>query len=127
MQCRYPEKEEVLENLTKHLVSLYEKADKPTSAQEYLENNFAGKEIDTLARNVSPLEKDLEDDRKNVTDKNSHRSHRKAIENETVGQKEAAPEETLCSLCDSRKDNKIPFIIIFMHLNQTSITHIKTT
>ena len=86
-----------LEHLTKHLVPLYEKADKPTSALEYLKNNFAGKEVsdanekvetlesenkdlknsvdrlekekDPLASKVSKLEKELEDARKNVTDK----------------------------------------------------------
>ena len=42
---KYLEMEDVLEYLTKHLVPLYEKADKPTSALEYLKNNFAGKEV----------------------------------------------------------------------------------
>ena len=104
---KYLEKEGVLKHLTTHLVPLYEKAGKPTSALEYLKNNFAGKEVqdakekaetlesgykdlknivdrlekekDTLASKVSKLEKELEDARKNVI--------------ETVEQKEADPEK----------------------------------
>merc|ERR1712112_188636 len=94
---KYLEKEGVLEYLTKHLVPLYEKADKPTSALEYLKNNFAGKEVEEakqkaetlesenrdlkknverletekndLTSKVADLEKELEEARKNVTDK----------------------------------------------------------
>ena len=60
-----------MEYLTKHLVSLYEKSDKPTSTLEYLKNNYAGKEVEDgkVASTVSKLEKELEDARKNVTDR----------------------------------------------------------
>ena len=60
-----------MEYLTKHLVSLYEKSDKPTSTLEYLKNNYASKEVEDgkVASTVSKLEKELEDARKNVTDR----------------------------------------------------------
>ena len=52
---KYLEKEDVLEYLTKHLVPLYEKADKPTSALEYLKNNFAGKEVEEAKQKPTQL------------------------------------------------------------------------
>merc|ERR1712190_383088 len=58
---KYLEKEGVLEYLTKHLVPLYEKADKPTSALEYLKNNFAGKEVSDAKEKVETLESENKD------------------------------------------------------------------
>ena len=63
---KYLEKEGVLEYLTKHLVPLYEKADKPTSALEYLKNNFAGKEIQGAKEKAETLESENKDLKKNV-------------------------------------------------------------
>ena len=71
--------------LTKHLVPPYDKADKPTSALEYLKNYLESK-----------LEKEFEDIRKNVThkidDKMDEESGTKVDEKsatESVEQKEA--------------------------------------
>ena len=63
---KYLEKEGVLEYLTKHLVPLYEKADKPTSALEYLKNNFARKEVEDAKQKAEPLESENRDLKKNV-------------------------------------------------------------
>ena len=72
---KYLEKEDVLEYLTKHLVPLYEKADKPTSALEYLKNNFAGKEVEEAKQKPETLESENRDLKKNVerleTEKNA--------------------------------------------------------
>ena len=72
---KYLEKEDVLEYLTKHLVPLYEKADKPTSALEYLKNNFAGKEVEEAKQKPETLESENRDLKKNVerleTEKNT--------------------------------------------------------
>ena len=72
---KYLEKEGVLEYLTKHLVPLYEKADKPTSALEYLKNNFAGKEFEEAKQKAETLESKNRDLKKNVerleTEKNA--------------------------------------------------------
>ena len=45
-----------MEHLTKHLVPLYEKADKPRSALEYLKTNFAGKEVKEANEKAETLE-----------------------------------------------------------------------
>merc|ERR1712184_28700 len=55
---KYLEKEGVLEYLTKHLVPLYEKSDKPTSALEYLKNNFAGREVEEAKLKTEALQKE---------------------------------------------------------------------
>merc|ERR1712133_249793 len=72
---KYLEKEGALEYLTKHLVPLYEKADKPTSALEYLKNNFAGKEVEEAKQKAETLESENRDLKKNVerleTEKNA--------------------------------------------------------
>ena len=72
---KYLEKEGVLEYLTKHLVPLYDKADNPTSALEYLENNFAGKEVEEAKQKPETLESENRDLKKNVerleTEKNA--------------------------------------------------------
>ena len=72
---KYLEKEGVLEYLTKHLVPLYEKADKPNSALEYLENNFAGKEVEEAKQKAETLESENRDLKKDIklleTEKNA--------------------------------------------------------
>ena len=72
---KYFEKEGVLEYLTKHLVPLYEKADKPTSVLEYLKNNFARKEVAEAKQKAETLESKNRDLKKNVgrleTEKNA--------------------------------------------------------
>ena len=64
-----------MEYLTKHLVPLYEKADKPTSALEYLKNNFARKEVEEAKQKAETLESKNRDLKKNVerleTEKNA--------------------------------------------------------
>ena len=64
-----------MEYLTKHLVPLYEKADKPTSALVYLKNNFAGKEGEEAKQKAETLESKNRDLKKNVerleTEKNA--------------------------------------------------------
>ena len=72
---KYLEKEGVLEYITKHLVPLYEKVDKPTSALEYPKNNFAGKEVEETKQKPETLESENRDLKKNVerfeTEKNA--------------------------------------------------------
>merc|ERR1712184_64547 len=63
---KYLEKEGVLEYLTKHLVPLYEKADKPTSALEYLKNNFAGKEVEEAKQKADTFESENKELKKTV-------------------------------------------------------------
>ena len=59
----------------RHLVPLYEKADKPTSALEYLKNNFAEKEVEEAKQKAGTLESENRDLKKNVerleTEKNA--------------------------------------------------------
>ena len=85
---KYLEKEDVLEYLTKHLVPLYEKADKPTSALEYLKNNFAGKEVEEAKQKPETLESENRDLKKNVerleTEKNALTSEVADLKKELV-------------------------------------------
>jgi len=55
---KYLEKEGVLEYLTKQLVRLYEEADKPSNALDYLKNNFNGKEAEVAQLKAENLEKE---------------------------------------------------------------------
>jgi len=55
---KYLEKEGVLEYLTKQLVRLYEEADKPSNALDYLKNNFNGKETEVAQLKAENLEKE---------------------------------------------------------------------
>lgn len=55
---KYLEKEGVLEYLTKQLVRLYEEADKPSNALDYLKNNFSGKDTEVAQLKAENLEKD---------------------------------------------------------------------
>lgn len=55
---KYLEKEGVLEYLTKQLVRLYEEADKPSNALDYLKNNFNAKENEVAQLKAENLEKE---------------------------------------------------------------------
>lgn len=55
---KYLEKEGVLEYLTKQLVRLYEEADKPSNALDYLKNNFNAKENEVAELKAENLEKE---------------------------------------------------------------------
>jgi len=55
---KYLDKEGVLEYLTKQLVRLYEEADKPSNALDYLKNNFNGKETEVAQLKADNLEKE---------------------------------------------------------------------
>lgn len=55
---KYLEKEGVLEYLTKQLVRLYEEADKPSNALDYLKNNFSGKDTEVAQLKAENLEKE---------------------------------------------------------------------
>ena len=85
---KYLEKEGVLEYITKHLLPLYEKADKPTSALEYLKNNFAGKEVEEAKQKPETLESENRDLKKNVerleTEKNALTSEVADLKKELV-------------------------------------------
>jgi len=55
---KYLDKEGVLEYLTKQLVKLYEEADKPSNALDYLKNNFSGKDTEDVQLKAENLEKE---------------------------------------------------------------------
>lgn len=55
---KYLDKEGVLEYLTKQLVKLYEEADKPSNALDYLKNNFSGKDSEDVQLKADNLEKE---------------------------------------------------------------------
>merc|ERR1712018_425096 len=55
---KYLDKEGVLEYLTKQLVRLYEEADKPSNALDYLKNNFSGKDTEVAQLKAENLEKE---------------------------------------------------------------------
>ena len=90
-----PEKEGVLEYLTKHLVPLYEKADKPRSALDFLKNNFAGKEIEEAKQKAELFESENKDLKKTV--------ERLQTGNNTLTSKVADLEKDLLEACKAEK------------------------
>ena len=93
---KYLEKEGVLEYLTKHLVPLYEKSDKPTSALEYLKQNFAGKEVEEAKQKADTFESANKELKKTVD--------RLETEKISLTSKIAELEEQLLESCKNEKN-----------------------
>jgi len=71
---KYLEKEGVLEYLTKQLVRLYEEADKPANALDYLKNNFNSKDNEVVQLKIANLEKEKRQDKETIEKLKSEKS-----------------------------------------------------